>query len=46
MEKPGIADQLGFNGYLLRTVWNPHFVVADGKNVESVHVEKAEVVTR
>ncbi|HEY4282722.1 MAG TPA: TAT-variant-translocated molybdopterin oxidoreductase [Chthoniobacterales bacterium] len=41
MEKPGIADQLGFNGYLLRTVWSPHFVVADGKGVLSVHVEKA-----
>ncbi len=35
------ADQIGFNAYLLRTAFNPHFVVADGKNVESVKVEKA-----
>ena len=40
-QKPGIGEQHGFNGYLLRTVWNPHFLVADGKNVESVQVEKA-----
>jgi molybdopterin-containing oxidoreductase family iron-sulfur binding subunit len=40
-QKPGIEEQRGFNAYYLRTVWNPHFVVADGKNVESVQVEKA-----
>jgi MoCo/4Fe-4S cofactor protein with predicted Tat translocation signal len=34
------GDQVGFNAYLLRTVLNPHFIVADGKNVESVKVEK------
>jgi MoCo/4Fe-4S cofactor protein with predicted Tat translocation signal len=40
-QKPGIAEQRGFNGYLLRTASNPHFVVANGKNVESVQVQKA-----
>jgi molybdopterin-containing oxidoreductase family iron-sulfur binding subunit len=35
-----IADEAGFNGYFLRTALNPHFVVADGKNVESVRVSK------
>jgi MoCo/4Fe-4S cofactor protein with predicted Tat translocation signal len=39
-ESPMMADQIGFNAYLLRTVSNPHFVVADGKAVESVTVEK------
>ena len=38
---PMTADQVGFNAYLLRSVANPHFVVADGKNIESVRVEKA-----
>src|SRR5262249_30038199 len=27
-----LADESGFNGYLLRTAVNPHFFVADGKN--------------
>jgi molybdopterin-containing oxidoreductase family iron-sulfur binding subunit len=40
-EKPTVAEQTGFNGYLLRTVANPHFVVADGKSIENVLVEKA-----
>ncbi len=40
-EDPRPADQIGFNGYFLRTALNPHFIVADGKNVESVKVEKA-----
>jgi molybdopterin-containing oxidoreductase family iron-sulfur binding subunit len=40
-QKLGMEEQRGFNGYLLRTVWNPHFLVADGKNIESVQVEKA-----
>ena len=40
-EKPAVAEQSGFNAYLLRTVANPHFVVADGKTIESVVVEKA-----
>ena len=34
------ADQIGFNAYLLRTVSNPHFIVADGKTVQSVKVGK------
>ena len=34
------GDQVGFNAYFLRTAFNPHFIVADGKNVESVKVEK------
>jgi MoCo/4Fe-4S cofactor protein with predicted Tat translocation signal len=40
-ETPVEAEQVGFNGYLLRTPANPHFIVADGKSVESVTVEKA-----
>ncbi len=40
-ESPPTADQIGFNGYFLRTATNPHFIVADGKNVDSVKVEKA-----
>src|SRR6266852_4218997 len=35
-----IADESGFNTYLLRTASNPHFAVADGKNIESVRVTK------
>ena len=35
-----IADESGFNAYLLRTASNPHFAVADGKNIESVRVTK------
>ncbi len=38
--KPQTADQIGFNAYFLRTATNPHFVVADGKEIESVRVEK------
>jgi MoCo/4Fe-4S cofactor protein with predicted Tat translocation signal len=38
--KPRVADQVGFNGYLLRTAATPHFVVADGKVIESVKIEK------
>jgi Fe-S-cluster-containing dehydrogenase component len=38
--EPTIAEQTGFNAYLLRTASNPHFVVADGKAVESVTVGK------
>ena len=34
------AEQIGFNAYLLAHAANPHFVVADGKGVESVKVEK------
>ena len=35
-----VGDEAGFNGYLLRTSSNPHFIVADGKGVESVSVKK------
>ena len=35
-----IADESGFNAYLLRTASNQHFAVADGKNIESVRVTK------
>ena len=38
-EEPQTA-QTGFNTYLLRTADNPHFVVADGKTVESIRVTK------
>jgi molybdopterin-containing oxidoreductase family iron-sulfur binding subunit len=31
----------GFNGYLLRTSSNPHFILADGKTVKSVEVTTA-----
>ncbi len=37
---PMTANQVGFNACLLRTVSNPHFIVADGKAVEAVKVEK------
>jgi molybdopterin-containing oxidoreductase family iron-sulfur binding subunit len=40
-DSPMEANQVGFNAYFLRTVSNPHFVIADGKNVASVEVEKA-----
>jgi molybdopterin-containing oxidoreductase family iron-sulfur binding subunit len=39
-ERPGIAEQSGFNGYFLRTAANPHFAVASGKGIESVKVTK------
>src|SRR5437899_8080327 len=39
-ERPGIAEQSGFNGYFLRTVANPHFVAAGGNGHESVQVTK------
>jgi molybdopterin-containing oxidoreductase family iron-sulfur binding subunit len=35
-----VGDEAGFNGYLLRTSSNPHFIVADGRGVESVSVKK------
>jgi MoCo/4Fe-4S cofactor protein with predicted Tat translocation signal len=35
-----IADDTGFNAYFLRTATNPHFAVADGKNIENVQVTK------
>src|SRR5216117_3013658 len=39
-ERPGIAEQSGFNGYFLRTAANPHFAIAGGKGIESVKVTK------
>jgi MoCo/4Fe-4S cofactor protein with predicted Tat translocation signal len=39
-EKPEVAEQIGFNAYSLRTASNPHFIVADGKAIESVRVTK------
>jgi MoCo/4Fe-4S cofactor protein with predicted Tat translocation signal len=39
-ERPGIAEQSGFNGYFLRTAANPHFAVAGGKGIESVQAIK------
>jgi MoCo/4Fe-4S cofactor protein with predicted Tat translocation signal len=38
--KPPAGDVPGFNAYLLRTAANPHFVVADGKAIESIRVSK------
>ena len=35
------GEESGFNGYLLRTSSNPHFIVADGKTVKGVKVAKA-----
>ena len=37
---PPVGDVPGFNAYFLRTAANPHFVVADGKTVESIKVSK------
>jgi MoCo/4Fe-4S cofactor protein with predicted Tat translocation signal len=39
-ERPGIAEQSGFNGYFLRTAANPYFATADGQAIESVKVTK------
>jgi MoCo/4Fe-4S cofactor protein with predicted Tat translocation signal len=39
-ERPNIAEQSGFNGYLLRTAANPYFVAAGGQGIESVKVTK------
>jgi len=37
---PSNGDVPGFNAYFLRTAANPHFVVADGKAIESIKVSK------
>ena len=29
-----VGEEAGFNGYLLRTSSNPHFIAADGKTVD------------
>jgi molybdopterin-containing oxidoreductase family iron-sulfur binding subunit len=39
-ERPGIAEQSGFNGYFLRTAANPHFAVAGNNGINSVQVKK------
>jgi molybdopterin-containing oxidoreductase family iron-sulfur binding subunit len=35
-----VGEEAGFNGYLLRTSSNPHYIVADGKAIASVKVAK------
>jgi molybdopterin-containing oxidoreductase family iron-sulfur binding subunit len=37
---PSAGDGTGFNGYLLRTSTNPHYIAADDKTVKSVKVAK------
>jgi molybdopterin-containing oxidoreductase family iron-sulfur binding subunit len=39
-ERPGIAEQSGFNGYFLRTAANPHFAVTGSNGVNGVEVKK------
>jgi molybdopterin-containing oxidoreductase family iron-sulfur binding subunit len=35
-----IGEEAGFNAYFLRTASTPHFIIADGKAIESVKVAK------
>jgi molybdopterin-containing oxidoreductase family iron-sulfur binding subunit len=35
-----VGEESGFNGYLLRTSSNPHYITADDKTVKSVQVKK------
>jgi len=35
-----VGEEAGFNGYLLRTSSNPHFIFADKKGIEKVTVKK------
>ncbi len=35
-----VGEEAGFNGYLLRTSSNPHFIIADGKAIAKVEVTK------
>src|SRR5205814_2290889 len=35
-----VGESSGFNGYLLRTASNPHYIVADGKAIASIAVKK------
>ena len=35
-----VGEEAGFNAYLLRTASNPHYIVADGLEIESVKVAK------
>jgi molybdopterin-containing oxidoreductase family iron-sulfur binding subunit len=39
-ERPGIAEQSGFNGYLLRSAANPYFAVAGNAGTNNVQVKK------
>jgi molybdopterin-containing oxidoreductase family iron-sulfur binding subunit len=39
-EQPKIAEQSGFNAYLLRTAANPYVAVAGGQGIESIKVTK------
>jgi molybdopterin-containing oxidoreductase family iron-sulfur binding subunit len=39
-ERPGIAEQSGFNGYFLRTAANPHFAVTGSNGINNVQVKK------
>src|SRR5947199_5499284 len=39
-ERPGIAEQAGFNGYFLRTAANPYFAPAGVNGIVSVQVTK------
>ncbi len=39
-ERPGIAEQSGFNGYFLRTAANPYFAAAGGNGIDSVRVTR------
>ncbi|MGI9172142.1 MAG: 4Fe-4S dicluster domain-containing protein [Chthoniobacterales bacterium] len=39
-DNPETGDGTGFNGYLLRTSSNPHFIAADDKTVSKVEVKK------
>src|SRR5438046_6736336 len=40
-EEPKIAEQGGFNGYLLRTAANPHFIVAGAKGNQGVKARQS-----
>jgi hypothetical protein len=35
-----VGESSGFNGYLLRTASNPHYIVADGKAIAGIAVKK------
>jgi molybdopterin-containing oxidoreductase family iron-sulfur binding subunit len=39
-EEPKIAEQSGFNAYLLRTATNPRVIVAGGQGIDNVQVTK------
>src|SRR5205085_9574140 len=35
-----VGEHSGFNGYLLRTANNPHYIVADGKAIATIVVKR------